>query len=127
MKLAKKGDVIYCDPTYSSVTRNQFDRYGSIIFDWSDQERLARQAQNAVDSGALVVISNTYCAEIKTLYKRAILIPLRKNKAIGNESKDSNNNKEYLIILDPEKNYQDWETIRGSSRGVEYNVDAEIA
>jgi DNA adenine methylase len=110
-KLAKKGDVIYCDPTYRAVTRNQFDRYGSMIFDWSDQERLAEQAQYAATNGALVVISNTFCEEIEALYKKAILIPLRKNKTIGNKPQDSDNNKEYLIVLDPDRSYQEWEGI----------------
>jgi len=112
MKLAKKGDVVYCDPTYRAVTRNQFDRYGSVIFDWSDQERLAEQARYAVDRGALVVISNTFCDEIKTLYKEAIFVPLRKNKTIGNRPRHSNNNKESLIILDPDHNFQGWNSLR---------------
>jgi DNA adenine methylase len=111
MKLAKEGDVIYCDPTYSSVTRGAFDRYGSIIFDWGDQESLAEEAQNAVSKGALAVISNTHCGEVKDLYRQGILIALKKNKAIGNQPKNSDNNKEYLIILDPEQNYEEWEEI----------------
>ena len=108
MKKAKKGDVIYCDPTYSAVTRNQFDRYGSNIFDWNDQERLAEQALQALGRGVLVIISNTYCNEICELYESAVLISMKKIKIIGNKSKRKNNNKEYLIILDPERTYEDW-------------------
>jgi DNA adenine methylase len=111
MKKAGKGDVIYCDPTYRAVTRSQFDRYGSIIFDWNDQERLAEEALQALDRGVLVIISNTYCSEIRELYDSSILMPMKKNKTIGNISKRQNNNKEYLIILDPEKTYEDWHKI----------------
>jgi DNA adenine methylase len=108
IKKANKGDVIYCDPTYSAVTRNQFDRYGSIIFNWKDQERLADQAIQALDRGVLVIISNAYCEEIRTLYQDSIIIQQKKVKAIGNKTKSDNTHKEYLIILDPQRNYQDW-------------------
>ena len=108
IKLAKQGDVIYCDPTYRSVTRSQFDRYGSILFRWSDQERLAVKAKNAFHRGALVLISNTYCEEIRQLYEGALFIPFSKPKSIGNRPKNSNNSKEYLIVLDPENNTIHW-------------------
>ena len=111
MKEAKKGDVIYCDPTYSAVTRNHFDRYGSNIFDWNDQERLAEQAIKALGRGVLVIISNTYCNEICDLYEPAVLISMKKIKIIGKKAKRENNNKEYLIVLDPEETYEDWNKI----------------
>ena len=108
IKLAKKGDLIYCDPTYRAVTRNQFDRYGSIIFDWQDQERLARKAHNAYKKGAFVAISNTYCDEVRALYPDAMFLQLSRSKAIGNKSKTSNSKKEFLIILDPNLNITEW-------------------
>ncbi len=108
IKIAKRGDVIYCDPTYRSVTRNQFDRYGSNIFSWKDQERLAKIAFLAANRGALVIISNTFCEEINTLYNGAIRILLNKKKSIGNKSNNPNNHNEYLIILDPEGKINEW-------------------
>lgn len=111
MKLAKKGDLIYCDPTYRAVTRNQFDRYGSIIFNWHDQERLAHQAQEAYKKGAFVAISNTYCDEVRALYPDAMFLQLSRNKAIGNKSKTGNSKKELLIILDPHLNITEWLSI----------------
>ena len=90
------------------MTRNRFDRYGSIVFDWKDQERLADHALQAFNKGALVVISNAYCDEIRILYQNAIQIQKKKSKSIGNKSKNDNTHKEYLIILDPQLNLQDW-------------------
>jgi DNA adenine methylase len=111
MRLAKRGDLIYCDPTYRSVTRNQFDRYGSVVFDWNDQIRLAKEAQKALNKGVFVAISNTNCDEIRTLYSGALFIHLFRSKSIGNRSKNSNSKKEFLIILDPSLNVADWVSI----------------
>lgn len=108
IRLAKSGDLIYCDPAYRSVTRNQFDRYGSVIFDWNDQIRLATEAQKAYDKGVFVAISNTYCDEIRALYPDALFLQLSRGKAIGNKSKNGNSKKEYLIILDPNLKVAEW-------------------
>ena len=111
MRLAKSGDLIYCDPTYRSVTRNQFDRYGAVIFDWNDQKRLAKEAQKAFKKGVFVAISNTYCDEVRSLYPDALFLQLSKSKTIGNSSKNSISKKEFLIILDPNLNVDEWVTI----------------
>ena len=108
MRLAKSGDLIYCDPTYRSVTRSQFDRYGSIIFDWNDQIRLAKEANKAFKKGVFVAISNTYCDEVRALYPNALLLQLSRAKTIGNKSKNGNSKKELLIILDPCSKFEDW-------------------
>ncbi|GMU26326.1 MAG: hypothetical protein AMXMBFR16_12310 [Candidatus Uhrbacteria bacterium] len=109
--LAKQGDVIYCDPTYRAATRNQFDRYGAVIFDWADQQRLARAAFRASQRGAIILISNTYCPEIQELYSRATRIVTSKSKSIGNRSHDPNRHREYLIILDQENSNDSWQSL----------------
>jgi len=111
IKLAKSGDVVYCDPTFSSVTRTQFDRYGPVIFDWNDQERLAYSAYSAADRGALVLISNTLCNEIRALYNKAILVKFRKKKTIGNKPNNSANHNESLIIIDPQSDIGEWKNL----------------
>lgn len=111
LNFAQKGDVVFCDPTYRSATRNQFDRYGATVFDWADQERLAFSAQRAKRRGALVVICNTYCEEIASLYGNSYRILLIRAKSIGNAVKDLNKNREYLIILDPLSKKNDWRNI----------------
>lgn len=105
---ATQGDVVYCDPTYHAVTRDQFDRYGSTIFDWSDQVRLARAALLARMRGAIVVISNTFCSEIKDLYAGAFRIKLDKNKSIGKTNTNPHSHKEYLIVMDPFEDFELW-------------------
>lgn len=102
LNAAGEGDVVYCDPAYRAATRAHFDRYGAVVFGWKDQVRLARAARRASARGAVVVVSNTYCAEVRELYGDATRVLLEKTKAIGNATKDPNRRKEYLIVLDPE-------------------------
>lgn len=102
LNAAGKGDVVYCDPAYRAATRTHFDRYGAVVFGWEDQVRLARAARRASARGALVVVSNTYCAEVRELYGDAMRILLEKTKVIGNAAKDPNRRKEYLIVLNPD-------------------------
>lgn len=106
---SKSGDLIYCDPTYSNVGRGQFDRYGSVIFDWNDQLRLALVAQKAYDRGVTVLISNGYFPELIELYPNAYRIKQSKQKTIGNIPGDQNNHKEYLFILDPKNRDRHWD------------------
>lgn len=98
---AGKGDVVYCDPTYSNVTRCAFDRYGSTIFDWDSQIRLALSAQEAMDYGATIVISNGYFEDLHELYPAAYRIMLERKKTIGNRASGDRRHAEYLLILDP--------------------------
>lgn len=99
---------MYCDPAYRAATRIQFDRYGALIFDWDDQVRLAAAAARARERGALVLISNTHCPEVKELYSNALRLCLERAKSIGNASKDANRRKEYLIVLDAEVQVDTW-------------------
>ncbi|ABG04791.1 DNA adenine methylase [Rubrobacter xylanophilus DSM 9941] len=111
---AGEGDVVYCDPAYRAATRAHFDRYGAVVFGWEDQVRLAAAARRAGARGALVIISNTYCPEVRELYGDVTRILLEKTKAIGNAAKDPNRCKEYLIVLDPEDDEgsaRAWETV----------------
>jgi DNA adenine methylase len=113
---AGEGDVVYCDPAYRAATRAHFDRYGAVVFGWEDQVRLAAAARRASARGALVIISNTYCPEVRELYGDATRILLEKTKAIGNAAKDPNRRKEYLIVLDPEETEVQQGRIEGPER-----------
>jgi DNA adenine methylase len=108
MDAASEGDVVYCDPIYTTRTRDQFDRYNSLLFGWDEQVRLRDASYRACGRGALVVISDTYSAEIQSLYPSAFRIALERKKSIGCRAKDANRGFEYLIILDPAERRKDW-------------------
>jgi DNA adenine methylase len=108
MNLACEGDVVYCDPTYTTRTREQFDRYNSLLFGWNEQVRLKNAAYRALGRGALIVISDTFSAEIQSLYPSAYRIALEREKSIGRKAKDAKRGLEYLIVLDPTGKRDDW-------------------
>lgn len=111
LELAQAGDVVYCDPTYSAVTRTHFDRYGSVLFSWSDQERLAEASRAAACRGALVLVSNAHCSEVRKLYQGAGLIALRRYKSLGNGPVDQGKHNEYLIVLDSIRQRSVWDAL----------------
>jgi DNA adenine methylase len=107
LKRAGRGDVVFCDPTYREVTRTQFDRYGKIIFRWEDQERLARLAAEAYRRGAIVILCNATCNEIRELYPRACVIEVKRRKGLGPMASHQGQ-LEYVFVLDPLKEWAIW-------------------
>jgi DNA adenine methylase len=69
MGMASKGDVIYCDPTYTVAHENNgFLRYNEKNFSWNDQKRLNKAARRALVRGATVIVSNAAHASLRELY-----------------------------------------------------------
>ena len=108
---ARAGDIVYCDPTYSNVSRSAFDRYGATLFNWQDQERLAFCAEQAMLRGATVLVSNGSFDDLFDLYPAAYRIALKRKKTIGNNPADANRHREHLLILDPESRLHLWRSI----------------
>ncbi|OGT84800.1 MAG: DNA adenine methylase [Gammaproteobacteria bacterium RIFCSPLOWO2_02_FULL_61_13] len=72
MALARHGDVVYCDPPYTPLSRTaHFTDYHTGGFDWKDQERLAQLAQGLASRGIQVVISNHDTVATRALYSTA--------------------------------------------------------
>ncbi len=66
---AGRGDLVYCDPTYTVAHNNNgFIRYNERNFSWDDQKRLAGCCRDASNRGALVLVSNAYHNEILHLF-----------------------------------------------------------
>ena len=66
---AKEGDLVYCDPTYTTMHNNNgFRRYNEKSFSWADQERLAEACHKAASRGATIIVSNAWHEEIECLY-----------------------------------------------------------
>jgi DNA adenine methylase len=67
---AKKGDVVYLDPPYTTAhANNGFLKYNAKIFTWDDQKRLAEIAHELAKRGCSVIISNADHYSIRRLYK----------------------------------------------------------
>lgn len=70
LPLARKGDFIYLDPPYPSIsTKPNFRHYTKERFDESDQEKLWFLAEQLKRIGCKVLISNANTKKIRHLYK----------------------------------------------------------
>jgi site-specific DNA-adenine methylase len=106
---AQRGDVCFLDPTYIAATPGPFDRYNPKLFTWDDQVRLRDAARTAARRGAVVVISNVDCPEIRQLYSDELAVSLTRSKAIGNAVKNSHSQHELLIVYDSPEWHAAWQ------------------
>ena len=69
---AQAGDVIYCDPPYSPLTKTaNFTSYAGNSFGAAEQARLVLCAQQAQHRGVTTVISNHDTPDTRELYRNA--------------------------------------------------------
>lgn len=66
---AQKGDLIFADPPYA-VQKNQdgFIKYNDQLFTWNDQERLFICLNEAKKRGAIIILTNVNCKEVREMY-----------------------------------------------------------
>lgn len=101
---AVRGDVIYCDPTYTVAhDNNGFTRYNERNFSWADQERLVAAAENAVRRGSTVLVTNAHHSSLIELYKGWSLTTLHRKTLISPHVKARQNTIESLFILKPRR------------------------
>jgi DNA adenine methylase len=100
MRSAKRGDVVFCDPTYAVATSSDgFVRYNGSNFSWEDQLRLSRVAHAAQRRGASVIITNAWHASIRELYPDANRYSLRRFSAVSRAKIGRKLIREYLLVL----------------------------
>jgi DNA adenine methylase len=105
---AQHGDVCFLDPTYMAAVRGPFDRYNPKLFTWDDQTRLKNAARVAAKRGAVVVISNVDCPEMRQLYSGELIVCLTRSKAIGNAVRNSRSQHELLVVYDAPEWREAW-------------------
>jgi len=96
------GDVVYCDPTYTTSQNNCFIRYNERNFSWNDQKRLAASAMNACKRGAYILVSNACFEGFYDLYKPFTPQVLTRKSLVSRISESRRYVTEYLFELDPE-------------------------
>lgn len=100
LDLAGRGDVVYCDPTYTVAHENNgFVRYNEANFSWSDQERLASAAHRARQRGACVLVSNAYHRDVRALYHGAVSRVLTRRSLVSPDPAARRLVREYLFVL----------------------------
>lgn len=86
MRVAGRGDVVYCDPPYTTKgAGNGFVRYNESLFSWSDQLRLATTAKSARRRGAFVAVSGLDHSEILELYTGWWVARFSRHSLIGRD------------------------------------------
>jgi len=83
---AASGDFIYLDPPYTVLhSSNGFKQYNEKIFSWKDQIRLAEVANESVNKGCFVIVSNSNHNDVVQLYYNFTYYELgRHSKLAGN-------------------------------------------
>jgi hypothetical protein len=92
-----------------AATRGPFDRYNPKLFTWDDQVRRRDAGTVAAKRGAVVIISNVDCQEIRQLYSDEFIVSLTRSKAIGNAIRNSRSQHELLIVYDAPEWHRAWE------------------
>lgn len=66
---AQKGDLIFADPPYAvQKYQDGFIKYNDQLFTWNDQERLFICLKEARKRGAIIILTNVNCKEIREMY-----------------------------------------------------------
>lgn len=100
MGQAQKGDVVYCDPTYTVAhDSNGFVRYNESNFSWADQERLAECARRAAERGVTVFVSNACNDRVRRLYPQAKVRVLRRISRVSPVVASRREIKELLLVV----------------------------
>ena len=97
-----RGDVAYCDPTYTVAHENNgFKRYNERNFSWGDQERLEAAARSAQQRGATVIVSNAYHSSLMKLYGSATRKILRRKSLVSAVASGRREIRECAFIYHP--------------------------
>ena len=98
--LAKKGDVIYCDPPYMPVSdTSDFTQYSGKAFTKEDQQDLALLAYEASSKGIMVLISNSDSDFVKDFYKDSKIFTFAVPRAINCKTESRQAVKEILAVF----------------------------
>ena len=87
IRMAKKGDFIYCDPPYSPMSRtSSFNSYMANGFSHTEQIRLKEACEEASKRGAIVAISNSSAPLILDLYQDWRIHLIKARRSINSKS-----------------------------------------
>lgn len=87
IRLAKKGDFVYCDPPYSPLSRtSSFNSYTAGGFSDQEQNRLKEACAEAAHRGAFVAVSNSSAPIILELFKDWKIHLIKARRSINSKS-----------------------------------------
>ena len=97
---ATKGDFVYLDPPYSVDGSNGFTSYTKDTFNWSEQQKLAKEFAVLAESGCKVILSNTNEKPIRDLYvdTAKTMVPVKADRMINSNGKQRTGYSELIIL-----------------------------
>lgn len=101
LKAAGEGDVVYCDPPYSPLSRSaNFTNYAAGGFSEADQKDLYRLAIEASRKGAVVLLSNHDNEFTRQLYQHTTeLLERRVSRTISCDGQNRTKAKELIAVF----------------------------
>lgn len=103
--LSTKNDLVFCDPTYTTMhDNNGFRKYNEPSFTWADQIRLAKCCKSALERGATVIVSNACHSDIRELYEGFDSYKLERHSVLCPMPSKRKPVHEYLFIGVPQQN-----------------------
>lgn len=97
---AERGDLIYCDPTYTVAHNNNgFIRYNERNFSWEGQKRLARCCLSASARGVTVIVSNAYHRELLHLFRPPLHFLVSRASCLCPKSTHRRSVHEYVFVF----------------------------
>ncbi|MES2998667.1 MAG: Dam family site-specific DNA-(adenine-N6)-methyltransferase [Pseudomonadota bacterium] len=100
LALAKRGDVVYCDPPYVGLSKTaNFNQYTADGFSHVQQISLASTAKNLAGQGITVIISNHDTKFTRNIYQGAAILPLSVQRNISSKGSSREKVAEILAIF----------------------------
>ena len=114
---ARKGDLVYCDPTYTVAHNNNgFVRYNERNFSWDDQRRLAQSCRSAASRGVCVIVSNAYHREVLHLFEPPRFIAVSRTSRLCPQTEHRRSIDEYVFFFPPSNGRQPTTRVRRGFR-----------
>lgn len=105
-KLAREGDVIYCDPPYVPLSKTAtFTAYNGKTFNMDDQMALAILAREAAEKGIFVIISNHDTPFTRENYQSATIHSFNVPRFISCKGSTRLPARELLAVFTPDKKF----------------------
>lgn len=87
IRMAKKGDFVYCDPPYSPLSRtSSFNSYTAGGFSDEEQLRLKLACEEAAKKGVYVAVSNSSAPVILNIYQDWKIHLIKARRSINSKS-----------------------------------------
>jgi len=95
---ARSGDLLFVDPPYFENGRRTFQRYSSVYFRESEQERLVSCLLNCEKRGATWIFTNGSLKQVKKLFPKYDIFAVARYSTISADPRFRKKIEEYVVF-----------------------------